>query len=58
MVLNIVLGRSFAILPRDIAPKGYADIGKDDYEQGELLDDLQDILLSTSHRLQVKAEEQ
>ncbi|SCV39561.1 related to short-chain alcohol dehydrogenase [Fusarium fujikuroi] len=51
-------GRSFAIVPRDMAPKGYFDIGKDDYSEGETLDELQDVLLRTSHRLQVKAEDQ
>ncbi|KAF4332260.1 short-chain alcohol dehydrogenase [Fusarium beomiforme] len=48
-------GRSFAIVPRDIVPLGYFDIGKDDYEEGDVFSDLQDILLRTSHRLQVKA---
>ncbi|OQV06044.1 hypothetical protein CLAIMM_10682 [Cladophialophora immunda] len=51
-------GRSFGIVPRDAAPQGYLDLGKDDYENGEYLDELQDILLRTSHRLAVKAESQ
>ncbi|KAH7012837.1 hypothetical protein EDB80DRAFT_362169 [Ilyonectria destructans] len=51
-------GTSFAIVPRDIAPKGYFDIGQDDYSDGELLNELQDTLLRTSHRLQVKAADQ
>lgn len=41
-----------------MAPKGYFDIGKDDYGEGETLDQLQGVLLRTSHRLQVKAEDQ
>jgi len=51
-------GRSFGIVPRDVAPHGYYDVGKDDFEDGELLDEYQKILLRTSHRLKVKAEEQ
>jgi len=52
--LTTTLGRSFAIVPRDLAVYGYYDIGKDDYAEGEVLDDQQDILLRTSHRLRVK----
>ncbi|KAH0842477.1 short chain dehydrogenase/reductase family oxidoreductase [Fonsecaea pedrosoi] len=51
-------GRSFGIVPRDAAPQGYMDLGKDDYADGDYLDELQDILLRTSHRLAVKAESQ
>ncbi|OAL34483.1 hypothetical protein AYO20_06326 [Fonsecaea nubica] len=51
-------GRSFGIVPRDAAPQGYMDLGKDDYADGEYLDELQEILLRTSHRLAVKAESQ
>ncbi|KAL2005209.1 hypothetical protein VTN00DRAFT_2419 [Thermoascus crustaceus] len=51
-------GRSFGIVPRDIAPKGYFDIAKDDYEDDDVLEKLQDIMLHTSHRLQVRPEDQ
>jgi hypothetical protein len=34
------------------------DLGQDDYADGHPLDDLQNILLKTSHRLHVKAEDQ
>ncbi|KAM5347460.1 hypothetical protein ACJ41O_010465 [Fusarium nematophilum] len=51
-------GRSFAIVPREMAPSGYFDIGKDDYGEDELLSKLQDMLLRTSHRLQVRAADQ
>ncbi|KIW88202.1 uncharacterized protein Z519_11313 [Cladophialophora bantiana CBS 173.52] len=51
-------GRSFGIVPRGTTPQGFLDLGKDDYADGEYLDELQDILLRTSHRLAVKAESQ
>ena len=47
-------GRSFAIVPRDIAPKGYYDIGKDDYKDGEILDEQQNIILNTSYRVKAQ----
>jgi hypothetical protein len=60
LVVLILLnsGRSFAIVPRHIAPNGYLDIGKDDYEDGETMDDLQNIMLATPLRLEVKANDQ
>lgn len=52
-------GRSFGIVPRNAAaPQGCIDLGKEDYDAREYLNDLQDILLKTSHRLAVKAESQ
>lgn len=38
-----VSGRSFAIVPRSLAPRGYKDIDYDDYEPGSFLGHLQDV---------------
>lgn len=51
------LGRSFGIVPRDVAPNGYYDVSKDDFEESEFFGECQATLLRTSHRL-LPAEDQ
>lgn len=45
------VGRSFAILPRKWAPRGYLDIDRDDVKEGEPLKEWQDLLLSLGDEL-------
>lgn len=49
-----VVGRSFAILPRSIAPRGYQDIDYDDYPDGILLKKLQDAAAVGNYRATVR----
>lgn len=52
-------GRSFTIIPKDEkAPFGYRDQEIDDYPEGSYANWQQEMLLSTSHRIKVKAEDQ
>ncbi|KEF63065.1 uncharacterized protein A1O9_01041 [Exophiala aquamarina CBS 119918] len=48
-----VVGRSFAIVPRSLAPRGYQDIDFDDYEEGSFLGKLQALAAGGTHRTQV-----
>lgn len=48
-----VSGRSFAIVPRSLAPRGYKDIDLDDYEEGSFLGKLQVSAAGGNHRTQV-----
>lgn len=51
-----VAGRSLAIVPRSIAPRGYKDIDFDDYEPGTFLGQVQDIAAGGNHRAKVRVE--
>ncbi|KAF9889085.1 hypothetical protein FE257_008062 [Aspergillus nanangensis] len=51
-------GRCFTIVNRQEAPLGYYDMDVDDYLEGSKAGDQQDILLSTSQRVQVKPKNQ
>ncbi|KIW71882.1 hypothetical protein PV04_00111 [Phialophora macrospora] len=54
-----VNGRAFAIVTRDLAPRGYVDINIDDYEPDTLLGSLQESASGGSnHRSALKPEEQ
>ena len=53
--MNCETGRAFAIVPRDIAAHGYFDIDHDDYDEGDILRDLQQECLRVSHRLAVSS---
>lgn len=48
-----VTGRSFAIVPRSFAPRGYIDVDLDDYEEGSLLGKLQGLAGGVTHRVSV-----
>ena len=45
-------GKNLAIVPRTWAKRGYMDLNMDDDEKGTLLDEMQQIVLKTSHRLE------
>ena len=49
-----VIGRSFAILPRSLAPRGYQDIDYDDYPDDILLKKLQDAAEAGNYRATVR----
>lgn len=51
-----VIGRSFAIVPRSLAPRGYQDIDFDDYEEGSFLGKLQVSAAGGDHRTQVSTQ--
>ncbi|KAL2831024.1 putative short chain dehydrogenase/ reductase [Aspergillus pseudoustus] len=53
-----VNGRCFTIVNREEAPLGYYDMDVDDYPDGSRADEQQNILLSTSQRIQVRPEDQ
>lgn len=53
-----VTGRSFAIVPRSIAPRGYIDVDLDDYEEGSLLGKLQGLAGGVTHRVSLSAQQQ
>ncbi|EXJ65481.1 hypothetical protein A1O7_01822 [Cladophialophora yegresii CBS 114405] len=54
-----VNGRAFAIVTRDVAPRGYVDINFDDYEPDTLLGKLQGTVAGGSdHRTALKPEDQ
>jgi len=53
-----VNGRAFAIVTRDLAPRGYLDIDVDDYSPGTLLDNLTKGATGGTHRTAVKPEDQ
>jgi hypothetical protein len=48
-----VNGRSFAIVPRSLAPRGYKDIDYDDYAEGSFLGKLQVSAAGGDHRTKV-----
>ena len=48
-----VIGRSFAILPRSVAPRGYQDIDYDDYPDGIFLNKLQEAAGAGNYRATV-----
>ncbi|KIW91697.1 uncharacterized protein Z519_07665 [Cladophialophora bantiana CBS 173.52] len=43
--------RTFAIVPRKWSPRGYLDIDRDDFKEGERLKEWQDLLLSLGDKL-------
>lgn len=45
-----ITGRSLAIVPRDIAPQGYFDLQKDDFAEGDVLTEWQNMAAKVSHR--------
>ena len=49
-------GRNLAVVPRTWAERGYLDLNLDDYEKGTLLEEMQQIVLRTSHRLEIMLE--
>ena len=49
-------GRNLAVVPRTWAKRGYLDLNLDDHEKGTLLDEMQQIVLQTSHRLEIALE--
>lgn len=49
-------GRNLAVVPRAWAKRGYLDLDLDDYEKGALLEEMQQIVLRTSHRLEIMME--
>lgn len=54
--LAIMLGRSLGVVPRNMAPTGYLDLKQDDYEDGTLMDDLQQDVITLSKRAAVRYE--
>lgn len=45
------IGRSFAVVPRKWAPRGYLDIDQDDLKEGDRLGEWQGLLLSLGDEL-------
>ena len=50
----IYVGRSCTIVPRNIAPEGYMDLQQDDFIEGDLFTNLQNVVMKASHRVGTK----
>lgn len=48
------VGRSLAVMPRDLAADGYVDLGLDDAEMGGLVSDVQGMIDGLSIRIGTK----
>jgi hypothetical protein len=50
-------GRALGIVPRSEAEHGYLDLRHDDYAEDDFMQKWQNLVLSTSHRIQVPAKQ-
>ena len=50
----MMLGRSIAVVPRDLDPRGYLDLEVDDYREGDLITKMQAVGSGASHRAELK----
>jgi len=53
--LLLPLGRSLGVVPRKEAPEGYMDLDHDDYKEGDVFKDWQQIVLDTAHIVAVNS---
>ena len=50
----ISIGRSCAIVPRNVAPQGYMDLLKDDNAEDDIITNWQNMAMNASHRIGTK----
>ena len=46
-------GRAVGVVPRNEAPEGYMDLDHDDYKEGDILKEWQEVVLKTALRIVV-----
>ena len=53
-LLTVFVGRSCAIVTRDMAPQGYMDLEKDDNAEDDIMTNMQNLAMNASHRIGTK----